>query len=145
LLHLFRGSALLAQAIALIAATAFNFSFHHIFTYHHVRRRTNHTSIWTAQVGDHSVLGQTSVSNTAKSADADGQSQSSVIQWTLFLIAAILLIAVLALGASKLVPNPRVSSDGAKSAGSEPDLSPQPGFSPQPGSSKLALSYQTYV
>lgn len=74
------------------------------------------------------------------------QSQSSVTQWSAFLIAAILLIATLASGASKLVPSPRVSIHGAKSDGSELGSSSQLGASPQQlGSSKLVLSYQTYV
>lgn len=74
------------------------------------------------------------------------RTDSSVTQWSAFLIAAILLIATLASGASKLVPSPRVSIHGAKSDGSELGSSSQLGASPQQlGSSKLVLSYQTYV
>ncbi len=40
LLHLMHVSALLSQATALLIATAFNFVFHHIFTYRHERGHT---------------------------------------------------------------------------------------------------------
>jgi putative flippase GtrA len=38
LLHLLHAPAILAQAVALIIATTFNFTFHHIFTYRQVHR-----------------------------------------------------------------------------------------------------------
>ncbi len=41
LLHVLHISALLAQAMALIAATGFNFVFHHIFTYHQGHEKTS--------------------------------------------------------------------------------------------------------
>ena len=56
LLHLVHISAFLAQAIALIAATVFNFTFHHIFTYRHGGRRNDNT--WPAQIADYTVLEQ---------------------------------------------------------------------------------------
>ncbi len=52
LLHLVHVSAFLAQAIALITATAFNFTFHHIFTYRHGGRRNNHNNTRSAQIAD---------------------------------------------------------------------------------------------
>jgi len=58
LLHLVHVSAFLAQAIALITATAFNFTFHHIFTYRHGGRRNNHNNTRSAQIADHTVLEQ---------------------------------------------------------------------------------------
>jgi dolichol-phosphate mannosyltransferase len=39
-LHLFHILALLAQAAALLIATAFNFVFHHLFTYRHIQKTT---------------------------------------------------------------------------------------------------------
>src|SRR5262249_31343350 len=39
-----------------IAATVFNFTFHHIFTYRHVDRRNDNT--WYAQIADHTGFEQ---------------------------------------------------------------------------------------
>lgn len=44
LLHLFHVPAFLAQATALVAATAFNFVFHHLFTYRHAQKTTDSSS-----------------------------------------------------------------------------------------------------